>query len=311
MENKTIEMSPNLIYALIIIGVAIAAVLGFILKVSPYLITLALLMGIVGFTATFVACRKHCLSQMHCAMCGMVFGMIPAFIVGTIHALQTGDFVWPIITGTIAGAALGIPFGNIGGDMGRLEAVMAAPMAGIMGSMTGVMVRIYNVDLFMIAFAAIILFVLGETAYMVHKTSGRKLDMKSIGIGCILGLIFLVPVSLISFPTNVAATDLQGFLQESAPSAAAEKQEIGIRITRYGYEPANIDVKKGAAVKLNLQADPDAGCARAFTIPSLGIQKVVQPGGTETVEFTAPNDENINIPFQCSMGMARGMIDVV
>jgi len=301
-----------MIYAITIIAILVVSGLSYFLRLSSYITVLAVLLGIIALTGTFVACRKHCLSEMHCMMCGMTFGMIPAFVVGTIHALQTGDFVLPIITGTIAGAAIGIPFGMTGGQLGRMEAVMAAPMAGIMGSMTGVMVRIYNIDLFMIAFAAIVLFVMGETALMAHKASGKKLDFKGIGMGCLLGLVFLTPVALFSFPTNVVATDLQGLLQEQAAGDApsGEVQEIDIRITPYGYEPANIDVQKGAYVKLNLKADPDVGCTRAFTIPSLGVSKIVQPGGTATVEFIAPNDENINIPFQCPMGMATGMIDV-
>jgi hypothetical protein len=308
--NTEVSISPNVIYGITIAAILAVAGLSYLFKLSSYIIVLAILLGIIALTGTFVACKKHCLSEMHCMMCGMTFGMSPAFVVGTIHALSTGDFVWPIITGTIAGAAVGIPFGMTGGQLGRMEAVMAAPMAGIMGSMTGVMVRIYNIDLFMLAFAAIVLFVMGETALMAHKAAGKKLDFKGIGMGCVIGFILLAPSALFSFPTNVAATDLQNLLQNPPPEGS-EKQEINIQITRYGYEPASIDVKKGALVTLNLQADSDAGCTRAFTIPSLGISKVLQPGGTATVEFVAPNDENINIPFQCSMGMARGMIDVI
>ena len=267
-------------------------------------------MGVVGLTATFVACRKHCLNEMHCAMCGMVFGMIPAFIVGTIHALSTGDFVWPIITGTIAGTVLGIPFGMIGGSMGRLEAVMAAPMAGIMGSMTGVMVRIYNVDLFMIAFAAIVLFVMGETAYMVYKTSGKSLDLKSMGAGGMLGLMFFAPITLLSFP--IGNSDLQQLLQDGNDVLADVKegvQEITLQMQRLGYEPSVLTLKKDVPVKLNLQADSDVGCTRAIVFPEFGINKVVQPGTSDVVEFT-PQKEG-QFYFSCSMGMVRGVVNVV
>jgi len=309
MEEKqiTIDLSSNIVYAAIIISAAATASLGYFLKASPYFIALALLLGLIGVVGTFAMCKKHCLSEVHCAMCGMVFAMMPAFVVGTIHALQTGDFVMPIISGTIVGALVGIPFGATGGAMGRLEAVMAAPMGGIMGSMTGVMVRIYNIDLFMIALAAIVLFVMLETAWMIHKLSGGNLNFKSMGVGCVLAILLTTSVGALSYPVGDSAQDLGQLLQQG-PSPTGEVQDINLKITSRGYEPSTQTLKKGVPVRLHLQADSDAGCARAFTIPEFGIKTIVSPGGSDVVEFTPTEDGQL--PFSCSMGMARGSFNV-
>lgn len=83
-----------------------------------------------------------------------------------------------------------------------------------------------------------------------------------------------------------------------------------IEFTPTSYSPSSISVKAGSNVKLKLVNKDATGCIQAFTIPKLGIQKIVQTGTTETVEFTAPQEKGGMI-FTCSMGMYRGVINVM
>ena len=83
-----------------------------------------------------------------------------------------------------------------------------------------------------------------------------------------------------------------------------------ITIQSLGYNPNIINVKAGARVKLKLVNTTGTSCVQAFTIPSLGIQKVVPPGTTGEVDFTAPTTPG-QIQFMCSMGMYRGVINVL
>jgi plastocyanin domain-containing protein len=69
-------------------------------------------------------------------------------------------------------------------------------------------------------------------------------------------------------------------------------------------------VKKGSQVSLHLKNSGGGGCIQAFTIPSLGIQKIVPIGSTETIRFTAPSQPG-ELTFMCSMGMYRGVINVI
>lgn len=86
--------------------------------------------------------------------------------------------------------------------------------------------------------------------------------------------------------------------------------EPTIEFTPTSYSPSSISVKAGSKVKLNLVNKEATGCIQAFTIPKLGIQKIVQTGTAETVEFTAPKEKG-GMLFTCSMGMYRGVINVM
>jgi sulfite exporter TauE/SafE len=83
-----------------------------------------------------------------------------------------------------------------------------------------------------------------------------------------------------------------------------------ITILSLGYNPNSINVKAGAQVKLKLVNTTGTSCVQAFTIPSLGLQKIVPPGTSDELDFTAPTTPG-QIPFMCSMGMYRGVINVL
>lgn len=83
-----------------------------------------------------------------------------------------------------------------------------------------------------------------------------------------------------------------------------------ITIDANGYSPNTLVVKAGKVVNLKLVNNGGGGCAQAFTIPSLGIQKVVTQGKSDIITFTAPEKPQ-EIAFMCSMGMFRGKIQVI
>ncbi len=88
--------------------------------------------------------------------------------------------------------------------------------------------------------------------------------------------------------------------------------EATVYLQQSGYklEPTQINVKAGSKVKLNLVNQGGAGCIQAFTIPKLNLQKVIAIGDSDTIEFTAPKEPG-PLTFMCSMGMFRGVINVV
>lgn len=87
-------------------------------------------------------------------------------------------------------------------------------------------------------------------------------------------------------------------------------QEVTINFNPTHYSPDVITVKAGSKVTLNLVNELGNGCIQAFTIPKLGIQKIVRIGTSDTVQFVAPEAPG-SIPFMCSMGMYRGIINVI
>lgn len=86
--------------------------------------------------------------------------------------------------------------------------------------------------------------------------------------------------------------------------------QASINIEASGYSPNNFTVNKGAKITLAITNTGGGGCTQAFTIPSLGIQKIIPLGMSETITFTAPSEVG-ELPFMCSMGMFRGVINVI
>lgn len=91
---------------------------------------------------------------------------------------------------------------------------------------------------------------------------------------------------------------------------AAAVSNPTITIQQAGYVPNNITVKAGSQVTLKIDNISGQGCTQAFTIPTFKIQKIVPIGKSDTVTFTAPTKPG-PIAFMCSMGMFRGVINVI
>lgn len=86
-------------------------------------------------------------------------------------------------------------------------------------------------------------------------------------------------------------------------------QQADITVRPNGYSPNYFQVKAGLPVKLNLITTEGLGCTSVFKIPSLGITKALQKDSIESVEFTPTTLGKI--AFTCSMGMYRGIIEVI
>lgn len=86
-------------------------------------------------------------------------------------------------------------------------------------------------------------------------------------------------------------------------------QNIEINITSNGYIPNYLRVRKNELVTLKLVSKDAYSCASAFRIPSLGIKKNLEANETQVITFTPTKAGKIQ--FNCSMGMYRGVIEVI
>jgi plastocyanin domain-containing protein len=81
-----------------------------------------------------------------------------------------------------------------------------------------------------------------------------------------------------------------------------------VTISKRGYEPESIAVKKGQPVKLIFFREDGENCGEEVVFPSLNIKRKLQVGATATVEFTP--QESSEIGFTCGMNMLRGKVIV-
>ncbi len=88
------------------------------------------------------------------------------------------------------------------------------------------------------------------------------------------------------------------------------QDSVTIDIQEAGYSPDVVNVKAGSNVSFTIKNDGVYTCASAFTIPTFNYQKVIQAGSTETIVLKMP-DNPTQIPFMCSMGMYKGVINVI
>lgn len=98
--------------------------------------------------------------------------------------------------------------------------------------------------------------------------------------------------------------------EQSGNGSAEAVTEATITIDNYGYTPRSLNVKAGSEITLRLVNNDGYSCAQAFTIPKLNIRKIIRPGQSDTVTFTAPSEKG-QLAFMCSMGMYRGTINIV
>ncbi len=319
MEEKqgvSLSLKRSTATALLGLVIAVSAIISLIYIKSPFTAPFLFSIVLLCWAAYYTLSKKTDLSEMCCMMSGMVFGITAGFFIGTLAALVTADFLVGIVLGTVGGLVFGIPMGKMGrgSALGRMEGVMAGPMGGMMGGMLGIMIRFYNVELFMPFFIFVIILTVWEMVYVIYQHANRSISKNLIGLGILISIAALA-TSVFADYTNIGTASGSLFAQPSAEPARNAVaptngvQEVNLKMGAIGYEPSTITVKKGLPVKINLQAGKDAGCTRAIVFPDFKISKVVERGSTATVQFTP--EKTGSFQFRCSMNMARGTLVVI
>jgi plastocyanin domain-containing protein len=96
--------------------------------------------------------------------------------------------------------------------------------------------------------------------------------------------------------------------EKPPPEAEKVNNNVKVTISKRGYEPKEIAVKKGQPVKLEFFREDGENCAEELVFPKLNIKKSLPVGATETVEFTP--QESGELGFTCGMDMLRGKVIV-
>jgi len=148
-------------------------------------------------------------------------------------------------------------------------------------------------------------FTLGYLAKKFGATTNANLMRITAGVLIVLSLINLNNALALS------GSDL-AISYKSSPSKVSENtvSETTIEFYETSYSPDSISVKAGEPVTLRLKNVSGSGCIQSFKIPKLGVQKIVSVGSEDVINFTAPLEKG-PIAFMCSMGMYRGVINVL
>lgn len=160
-----------------------------------------------------------------------------------------------------------------------------------------------------------IFFILGYFATKLGDSLEKKF-LKVAALAIILLAFFNINNAIALTGTNLTLESVSQniwctvtFCQESHV-LGLQAQNITINIESSGYYPNNISVKRGSLISINLVNKNGQGCSQAFTIPALGVQKIIRPGESDKIELRTP-DAPSKIAFMCGMGMFRGIINVI
>ncbi|MGK9464937.1 urease accessory protein UreH domain-containing protein (plasmid) [Streptomyces sp. G6] len=87
---------------------------------------------------------------------------------------------------------------------------------------------------------------------------------------------------------------------------ASGKQTVVLTVTDF-YEPTQFTAKAGVPTTLILRGKDSGGCARAFTVPELGVQEIVKRDGDTKIDLGTRKPGTLR--FSCAMGMQSGTIN--
>ncbi|QNE24101.1 sulfite exporter TauE/SafE family protein [Streptomyces sp. INR7] len=107
-------------------------------------------------------------------------------------------------------------------------------------------------------------------------------------------------------PPSLQAAPEIGEPQEPVTVDASGKQTIILTVTDF-YVPTAFTAKANLPTTLVLRGADAGGCARAFTIPELGIEEIVKKNGDTRIDLGTRKPGKLL--FSCAMGMQGGVID--
>lgn len=86
-------------------------------------------------------------------------------------------------------------------------------------------------------------------------------------------------------------------------------QKVVIQVVQDGYQPNYFRVKAGVPVELTVKTNETYSCASSFLMKSFNVNLRLAPTDSQTVSFTPSKPGKY--PFNCSMGMYRGVMEVL
>src|SRR5438046_2127686 len=98
-------------------------------------------------------------------------------------------------------------------------------------------------------------------------------------------------------------------LAASTPVLAGNPpRTIEMTVTKEGFVPAAVNVRKGEALRLVVTRKVERTCATEIVVQGYGIQKDLPLNQPVAIEFTPTNSGTVR--YACSMGMIGGKLFV-
>ncbi len=97
--------------------------------------------------------------------------------------------------------------------------------------------------------------------------------------------------------------------EQFAPFIVDDEQVIKMRVlSRGAYEPDELTVVVGVPVRWEIEGEDVLGCTNSLILNKFGVRETIRTGNN-IIEFTPTQTGSFT--FSCSMGMVRGMMNVI
>jgi len=124
------------------------------------------------------------------------------------------------------------------------------------------------------------------------------------------GVLIVRGAPSISIPQHLSTETIQvNTNDEYGMSVNTDIQQVTINVVANGYSPNYVKVEKGKPVSLTLQSKDTYTCALSFIFNEFNIRTFLASTDRQTFTFT-PTQKG-TFPFSCSMGMYRGVMEVI
>ncbi len=123
-----------------------------------------------------------------------------------------------------------------------------------------------------------------------------------------LALVTTVSAGAIFFASSCGPAKTENAASTEKPEVVVENfdQPVKITVSKNGFEPKSLGVKKGQTVRLAFIRTDEENCGDEIVFPKQNIRKKLPLNETVLVEFTPT--ESGEIGFTCGMDMLRGKI---
>jgi plastocyanin domain-containing protein len=121
-------------------------------------------------------------------------------------------------------------------------------------------------------------------------------------------LVTIIAASAVFFAAACGGAKTENAAATEKPDVVVESfdQPLKITVSKNGFEPKSLGVKKGQAVRLAFIRTDEENCGDEIVFPKQNIRKKLPLNETVPVEFTPA--ESGEVGFTCGMDMLRGKI---